>query len=242
MDIPGIELVQDLGERFTRQGWELSLTGGAIRDFLLGRASHDFDLVTNARPNASLDILRGWAGSAHRVANPFGVVECTVHGLVIQVATYQAPVWPQLPATIGALHRHLSSCDVTINTIALRISELDVVDPFLGMRDIADRQLRAPISGRGTVRIWPPNILRVVRFATELDFAISAELMEAMIEHAHHLARVDPGEFETSLRMILDSPGKARGIALMETVGVLPHLPERWRQAIAHHNPVTITD
>ena len=50
----------ELGHLFAARGYELALVGGAVRDLLLHRRSHDLDFCTSAHPDEFEPILRHW--------------------------------------------------------------------------------------------------------------------------------------------------------------------------------------
>ncbi|HEX5542871.1 MAG TPA: CCA tRNA nucleotidyltransferase, partial [Micromonospora sp.] len=54
-------IADELGRRFARAGHELHLVGGSVRDALLGRLGEDLDFCTDAHPDQTLQVLKGWA-------------------------------------------------------------------------------------------------------------------------------------------------------------------------------------
>ena len=86
----------ELGKRFTAAGHEVHLVGGSVRDALLQGASggpvvpDDFDLATDARPEQTLEVLRGWAGSTWNTGIAFGTIGADIQGMRVEITTYRA--------------------------------------------------------------------------------------------------------------------------------------------------------
>jgi poly(A) polymerase len=231
--LPGLRLADDLAAGYAAHGHEIALVGGAVRDFLTGREANDLDLVSDATPEQSRDLLRRWAGAADDVPNPFGVVECTKHGRLVQVASYRDHGTRSGSGPRGArLRRHLASFDLTINTIAIRLPGPRVEDPYGGIGDLRNRVLRTPVDPRITVRDWPPHILRVARFVAELGFAVSVDLVAAMRVGAPGLADADPAEYATSLDRMLAGPYAALALSLLDEVAAISRLSGPWRKRL----------
>ncbi|MCW2510149.1 MAG: Polynucleotide adenylyltransferase/metal dependent phosphohydrolase, partial [Modestobacter sp.] len=89
----------ELGERFTAAGFEVHLVGGSVRDALLAagssgaaaaRPAGDLDLTTDARPEQTLEVLRGFASSTWNTGIAFGTVGAEVRGERVEITTFRA--------------------------------------------------------------------------------------------------------------------------------------------------------
>ena len=74
----------------------------------------------------------------------------------------------------------LSRRDFTINAMALRLPELELIDPFDGLADLAARRLRTPLDPEESFGDDPLRMLRAARFLAELELEPVAELVEAV--------------------------------------------------------------
>jgi tRNA nucleotidyltransferase/poly(A) polymerase len=83
-------LLTELGEKFTKAGFEIALVGGPVRDAFLGRISPDLDFTTNAYPDDILKILKGWASNTWDVGREFGTIAATIDGQQVEITTYRA--------------------------------------------------------------------------------------------------------------------------------------------------------
>ena len=143
-------LLSDLGERFLSAGYEVALVGGPVRDVLLGRDKRgDLDLTTSAQPSDILRLLEGWADTVWDVGIRFGTVGCRKGDHILEITTYRSeeydPDSRKPEVTFGSsLIGDLGRRDFTVNSMALRLPEMEFVDPFGGVNDLAARVLRTP--------------------------------------------------------------------------------------------------
>ena len=123
-------VLTELGDRFTRAGFEVHLVGGSVRDALLAaehgapRVPGDLDVTTDARPEQVLELLRGWAGSTWNTGIAFGTVGAEVSGVRLEITTYRADRYdresrnPEV-AWGTSLVDDLVRRDFTVNAIAV---------------------------------------------------------------------------------------------------------------------------
>ena len=84
---------QELGERFAAAGHELALVGGPVRDAFLGRTSPDLDFTTDATPDETLEVIRGWADAHWEIGRAFGTIGLRRGAHLIEVTTYRSDVY-----------------------------------------------------------------------------------------------------------------------------------------------------
>src|SRR5581483_7525484 len=83
-------VVDEIGTRYAAAGFELHLVGGSVRDALLGRLGDDLDFATNARPEDTVTLLRGWAEAIWETGREFGTIGGARGGLRLEITTYRA--------------------------------------------------------------------------------------------------------------------------------------------------------
>jgi poly(A) polymerase len=237
----------ELGALFARQGHELALVGGSVRDVFLGRPSADLDLTTDARPERVLEITEGWADSTWPAGLAYGTVGLRKGGGQIEITTYRsehyAPGSRKPDVSYGtSLDGDLARRDFTINAMAAKLPGFEVVDLFGGLSDLRDRVLRTPGRAADSLNDDPLRILRAARFAAQLGFTVAPELAAAMTELAPRLDIVSAERIsaELSKLMLAGHPGgPARGIALLVDTGVadqvLPEVPRLRLEADEHY-------
>src|ERR1700677_831623 len=149
---PLLRATAELAERFTKADRTLYLVGGSVRDALSpagAAADPDFDLTTDARPEEIERLVRGWADDVWTQGARFGTIGCRRGGQVFEITTHRAEVYvpdsrkPEV--SFGDdIARDLSRRDFTINALALRLPDMELVDPFDGLGDLASGRLRTP--------------------------------------------------------------------------------------------------
>ena len=231
---PVLPVIEDLGRRYEAAGHRLALTGGATRDFLMGKRPRDFDLISDALPEASERILTDWAGNATKSLNRFGVVSATSGRFKLQVLTFHTPRDWYPAFDPGLLHddplmNQLLCADVTINTGTLLLPQQRWIDPFDAAGDITARVLRPPIDPYVTIAGNPHTMVRYARFAAEYDFTVAPDVLEAMRQLAGAIENDLDWGVIVSLTKILTAPHPAAGIAVLRDTKVLDHLPAAWR-------------
>src|SRR2546430_38392 len=77
-------VVDEIGTRFQNAGHELHLVGGSVRDALLGRLGDDLDFATDARPEQTAELLRGWADAIWETGREFGTIGAARPGLRLE--------------------------------------------------------------------------------------------------------------------------------------------------------------
>ena len=86
-------VIEDLGERFLKAGYELALVGGSVRDAMLERLGNDLDFATSARPQETKRLLTGWADAVWDVGQAFGTIGARVDPYQIEITTYRSDTY-----------------------------------------------------------------------------------------------------------------------------------------------------
>ncbi|TDQ55521.1 CCA tRNA nucleotidyltransferase [Actinorugispora endophytica] len=237
-------VVTELGERFAGAGHELAVVGGPVRDALLGREVHDIDLTTDAVPQRVLELVDGWADAVWTIGIEFGTVGLRKNGHQVEITTYRSESYRlksrKPDVSYGdSLYEDLVRRDFTVNAMAVRLPGGEFVDPFGGLADLAARRLRTPGRPEDSFSDDPLRIMRGVRFAAQLGFAIDGPVREAATAMSDRLGIVSAERVRDELVKLLLSPAPRVGVALMVDTGIADHvLPElpRMRLAIDEHH------
>ncbi len=214
-----------LATRFAAAGHALFLVGGGVRDRLMGRPLHDFDLATDARPAAVRACLQEAGASAlWGVGERFGTVGAIVDGLTIEVTTFRGARPGEFANTLAA---DLGRRDFTINAMAIHLLRGRLIDPHGGEHDLAARRIRAVGDPAERFREDPLRLLRAVRFAAELGFELEVGTLAALVERAPLIAEVAVERIGAELGRIMVSPQPDLGLRLLVDTGLARHvLPE----------------
>ncbi len=210
---------------FTSNGFEAFLVGGAVRDILLGKTAHDWDLTTNARPQDVMKIF-------HRVI-PTGIKHgtVTVHFMKkeIEVTTYRADQGysdgrhPDRVIFADSIEDDLSRRDFTMNAIAASLKDGSLVDPFEGQKDLKNKIIRTV--GNAHERFMEDGLrpVRALRFASQLNFKIEENTYNEIFkkEIQDKVISISLERFRDEFLKIMKSPKPSVGIKLLEDTGLL---------------------
>ncbi|MBM6699573.1 CCA tRNA nucleotidyltransferase [Bifidobacterium pullorum subsp. saeculare] len=240
----------ELGRMFAEEGYELALVGGPVRDLLLRRPSHDLDFTTSARPEEFEPILRRFGRDGFwdmgRKFGTLGAMRRRPDGteVKVEVTTYRSDRYdpdsrkPEV-AYGDSLEGDLSRRDFTVNAMALRVPELEFVDPFGGANDLAKGVLRTPVDPRQSFDDDPLRMMRAVRFVAQLGFRIAPETAEAICAMVDRIEIVSAERVRDELTKLLLSDRPRAGIEALVESGladiVFPEIPALQLQIDEHH-------
>ena len=160
-------------------GYEAFLCGGAVRDSILGRPIHDYDVTTSATPDELMKVFKDKriieTGLQH------GTITIVIDGEAYECTTYRIDGdysdsrRPDSVAFTRSLEEDLKRRDFTINAMAYN-DEVGLIDPFNGMEDIENYKIRCV--GRPEDRFSEDalRILRAIRFASQLEFVVDSDV------------------------------------------------------------------
>jgi poly(A) polymerase len=234
----------ELGRRFVDAGFELSLVGGPVRDLFLGRTSPDLDFTTNASPDQTLGVIKGWADAFWEIGRDFGTIGLRKDGFQIEVTTYRAEAYDAesrkpVVAFGTSLVDDLKRRDFSINAMALRLPSLELVDPFGGVRDLHAGVLRTPGTPEDSFSDDPLRMMRAARFASQLRVDVAPEVSAAMTAMASRLAIVSAERIRDELVKLINGASPRAGVDLLVETGiadvVLPEVSALRLEADEHH-------
>ncbi len=199
-----------IGE-LNKAGYEAYAVGGCVRDTLLGREPEDWDLTTNATPEQVKDVFRGGGTYTIDTGIEHGTVTVMRDGEGFEVTTYRVDGryedarHPKDVRFATSLKEDLQRRDFTINAMAYN-EEDGLVDEFGGLADLERGVIRcvgnpAERFGEDALRM-----LRAVRFAAQLGFAIDPETRAAISQQAKNLELISAERIQTELVKLLVSP------------------------------------
>lgn len=237
--------VAKVAQAFEAAGFELALVGGPVRDAFLGVTAHDLDFTTNANPDEILRIVAPVADAHWDIGRDFGTIGARVAGENIEITTYRADSYDgqtRKPEVVfgDSLEADLARRDFTVNALALRVPNLELVDPTVGLEDLIAGRLCTPAAPEVSFSDDPLRMLRGVRFASQLGFSLDAAAAEAIRDSAGTLERISAERIQEELRKLIACPAPRVGLELMVETGlaeyVLPELPALKLETDAEHN------
>ncbi|WP_261985838.1 MULTISPECIES: CCA tRNA nucleotidyltransferase [Microbispora] len=237
-------VADELGELFSARGHELALVGGSVRDVLLGRASKDLDLTTDARPERVLEIVKDWADAVWTIGIDFGTVGVRKGGWLLEITTYRSesydPASRKPEVMYGdSLEGDLARRDFAVNAMAVRLPGHEFVDPYGGLPDLAAKVLRTPGKPEQSFDDDPLRMLRAARFAGQIGFTVAPEVVEAMTAMSGRIEIVSAERIRDELDKLILGAHPRKGLALLVDTGlaahVLPELPKLRLEIDEHH-------
>jgi len=211
-------------------GYEAYLVGGCVRDLLLNRTPKDWDLTTNARPEAIVALFPetfqnntfGTVGVVNETEDVrLKVVEVTPYRIE---STYSDARRPDSVEFSESLEDDLKRRDFTVNALAYSVSRSTLVDEWGGQEDLETRRIRAVGDARERFAEDALRMLRAVRLAVELDFVIDTDTTAAIVENADNISRISKERIRDEFVRIIGSPRPMQGILLLEKLGLLMHV------------------
>ena len=200
-------------------GQEIYLIGGAVRDMLRSRLSHDLDFavpasgIAIARRVANLLQADFMALDKDRDTGRVILVEEDGSRTFLDFASYRQG---------ATLEGDLRARDCTINAIAYDIHRNTIIDPLNGAADLRAKLIRA--CSPASFRDDPVRILRAIRQAAAFEFKIELATRQLMKEAVDLLPRVSPERQRDELFKILEGPKPDASMRALEMLGVFPHL------------------
>ena len=207
---PILDEVRPLAERFEAAGHSLYLVGGIVRDLMLGRSTEhsDLDLTTDARPDAVKAIIAPWADSVWNQGEAFGTIGARRGSSSFEVTTHRAEAYrsdSRKPQVVYAddVEVDLSRRDFTVNAMALRLPDVELVDPYGGIDDLAALRLRTPLSPDESFNDDPLRMLRAARFIAGYGLTPDEALVDAVVRLRGRLSIVSAERIQVELSKLL---------------------------------------
>lgn len=207
--------------------------GGCVRDVMMGREPHDWDVAVTSSPDKTVEICAEMGlktvptGIAHGTVTVILPDRSTVEATTCRTdGEYNDSRHPENVTFTGRIEDDLSRRDFTVNAMAADLNDsentFDIIDLFGGADDMKRGILRAV--GTPEIRFEEDalRILRAVRFASRLDFEIEPDTFRAIQKTRDGLYNVSRERVSSELSQILTSPSADRGVALLAELGLLP--------------------
>lgn len=208
--------------RLREKGYQGYLAGGCVRDHLLGKPPQDYDIATDARPETVQEIFPRTLA----VGTQFGVILVIIDGEPFEVATFRHD-GPYLdgrrPSHVrfASLQEDILRRDFTINGMMYDPVADRVIDLVGGRDDLSRRVVRAIGDPQARFREDRLRMVRAVRFAAGLGFAIEEETLRAIAEQAAGITQISWERIGEEVTRILTEGGAKKGFELLDATGLL---------------------
>ena len=219
-------------------GYAAYAVGGCVRDSLLGRTAHDWDLCTSALPQQVMELF----GTEQCIPTGLqhGTVTIKYGGQLYETTTFRTEGsytdgrHPDEVRFVPDVREDLARRDFTINAMAYNEAE-GLVDPFGGQADLQNGLLRAVGEPQQRFTEDALRILRLYRFAARFGFALDAATARAARQLAPHLDCISAERIQEELAKLLAAPQPG---AYLEPAVLAVVLPELTPESLTAAKPV----
>lgn len=211
-------------------GYPSYVVGGYVRDRLLARPSKDMDIVCVGNGIRLAEYVAAKLRPVPRVTvfKRFGTAMLKHKDLEIEFVgarkeSYRHDSRKPLVEE-GTLEDDQNRRDFTINALAVGLNEHDfgmIVDPFEGLQHLEAKIIKTPLEPGKTFSDDPLRMMRAIRFATQLGFAISEETFSAIGKYRNRIQIVSQERVTGELNKILETPKPSVGFKLLFDCGLL---------------------
>ena len=219
-------------------GYAAYAVGGCVRDSLLGRTAHDWDLCTSALPQQVMELFG--AEQCIPTGLQHGTVTIKYGGQLYETTTFRTEGsytdgrHPDEVQFVPDVREDLARRDFTINAMAYNAAE-GLVDPFGGQADLQNGLLRAVGEPQQRFTEDALRILRLYRFAARFGFALDAATARAARQLAPHLDCISAERIQEELAKLLAAPQPG---AYLEPAVLAVVLPELTPESLTAAKPV----
>ncbi len=216
---------------------ESYIIGGYVRDFILKRGdAKDIDIVAiGSGIDLAQEVSKLLPGKPRvSIFKTYGTAMLKSGGIELEFVGARRESYSEEsrnPAVEnGTLEDDQNRRDFTINALALSLSDKnfgELLDPFNGIEDLKRKIIRTPLDPEITYSDDPLRMLRAIRFASQLDFTIEKNSLEAITANAKRIKIISQERIVDEINKILLSDIPSKGFSLLHKTGLLPFiLPE----------------
>jgi putative nucleotidyltransferase with HDIG domain len=211
--------------------------GGFVRDYILKRGSHkDIDIVATGSGIKLAKMVSQLLPNQPKVQifKTYGTAMLRFNDLEIEFVGARKESYNEDSRNPivenGSLQDDQNRRDFTINALALSLSELnfgELLDPFDGVIDLKNKIIKTPLNPDITYSDDPLRMLRAIRFASQLNFEIEKQSLDAITKNNARIKIITNERIVVEFNKIIESNVPSKGFLLLEQTGLLQYiLPE----------------
>ncbi len=219
-----------LSELADATGTEIYVIGGYVRDIFLKRPSKDIDIVVIGNGIKFAEAAGKLLDTKVSVFKNFGTAMLRYGDLEIEFVgarkeSYRLESRKPIVEN-GTLEDDQKRRDFSINAMALGLNTANfgtLLDPFDGVKDLENKLIRTPLDPTETFSDDPLRMMRAIRFATQLDFTISEEAIDAIKRNAERIKIVSAERITDELNKIILAKKPSIGFIYLFNTGLLKY-------------------
>ncbi len=227
--------VYKISESLISNGYQAYLVGGCIRDILLGRKPKDFDIATDANPSEICKIF----SHAKIIGRRFKIVHVYIsEKKYFEVTTFRSDIKNKSSQKkfqkthgmirrdnfFGSISQDAFRRDFTVNSLYLDLDSKILHDYVNGFEDIKAKKLKLIKKPSISYQEDPVRMLRAVRFESKLDFKLTSECKESIINMSHLINNVSPYRLFDEILKIVHSGKGEKGYKKLKEMNLFKYL------------------
>jgi poly(A) polymerase len=232
-NLPFIATVSSIADNM---GVEVYIVGGYVRDILLNREKKEVDLlVIGNGPEFAQKIAASLGIKNVSIFKNFGTAQFNYEDYILEFVGARKESYSKKSrnprVTTGTFEDDISRRDFTINTLAVSLVKEnfgEIIDTFGGLQDLNKKLVKTPLDPEITFSDDPLRMMRAIRFASQLQFEVAPELIEASKKLKERLKTlpdcrqvVSQERITDEFLKILASPQPSVGLNLLYETGIL---------------------
>lgn len=227
-----LDLLERIATAANKLGMPAFLIGGFVRDKILGRPTKDADIACLGN---GIDLAHAVAATyKHKPKvsffKTFGTAHFNLHGFDVEFvgARKESYTTESRNPTVqsGTLQEDQERRDFTINALAIDLTKENfgkLIDPFNGIADLEAKVLRTPLDPDTTFSDDPLRMMRGIRFAAQLGFALHDDALAAIKKNNHRIKIITQERITDELNKIILSNTPSVGFDLLYKTDLLKH-------------------
>lgn len=183
------------------KGFKAYIVGGCVRDILMKKAPHDYDIATSASPKQIKSLFNKTADTGIK----HGTVTVIENGIPFEVTTFRTESGysdlrrPDKVYFVKDIKEDLSRRDFTMNAIACSLNG-EIADPFGGQNDIKNKIIKTVGNPNKRFSEDALRILRLFRFSSALNFLPEKNTLNAALELSNELKKISTERIVSELK------------------------------------------
>ena len=228
------EAIKNIFSIFKKNGFEIYLVGGAVRDFLLGKKPKNFDFTTNATPEKIQSLFPNsfYNNTYGTVSVPLEIEDLSyLQKTIVEITPFRKEKdytdfrHPEKVEWAKTLEEDLARRDFTINAIAYDGKK--IIDPYQGQKDLKEKIVCCVGNPDKRFSEDALRLLRAIRFASQFGFLIEEKTREAIVKNNYLITKISWERIRDEFLKILKSDHPAEGVLFLRNTGLLKYiLPE----------------
>ncbi len=215
--------IKDVLRTLDKANFECYVVGGAVRDSLLGRPVHDYDITTNALPEQIVELFESKGFTVCPTGIKHGTVTVVNGCYNIEVTTYRIDGdysdnrRPDSVEFTTSLKEDLSRRDFTINAMAYHPKK-GIIDEFGGTKDLKNGIIKCVGYPEKRFEEDALRIIRAIRFANQLDFSVEYDTLFGILRLRDNLKDISVERKREELNKILSTGRQVKGLQFLQEV------------------------